>query len=65
MSEGGPKTRPRSRDLFSEGFPGEIAMTKLAATLFTTAIFYFVSASAAFAQVKRVEMKIDGYLCGN
>jgi hypothetical protein len=28
-------------------------------------VLMFGSASVSFAQVKRVEMHIDGYLCGN
>lgn len=29
------------------------------------ALLFFVNTATAQAQVKRVEMKIDGYLCGN
>ncbi len=34
------------------------------AVLCATAVL-FATAGNGFAQVKRVEMKIDGYLCGN
>jgi len=39
---------------------------KQAATSFVTVLLLMLAISAAaVAQVKRVEMKIDGYLCGN
>ena len=39
---------------------------KQAATSFVTVLLLVMAISgAAVAQVKRVEMKIDGYLCGN
>jgi hypothetical protein len=44
---------------------GDIAMKKVIAAAFFALILLILSASAGFAQVKRVEMKIDGYLCGN
>lgn len=31
----------------------------------SVALLLLASSGATFAQVKRVEMKIDGYLCGN
>lgn len=40
-------------------------MMKLAQAALTVALLLLVSAGSALAQVKRVEMKIDGYLCGN
>lgn len=40
-------------------------MKRLTVTLFGCLLILLASANAGFAQVKRVEMKIDGYLCGN
>jgi hypothetical protein len=40
-------------------------MKKVIAAAFFALILLILSASTGFAQVKRVEMKIDGYLCGN
>jgi hypothetical protein len=40
-------------------------MKRLATAALNAVILAFVVTSAGFAQVKRVEMKIDGYLCGN
>ena len=40
-------------------------MMRLTITLFGCLLILLVSPGASFAQVKRVEMKIDGYLCGN
>jgi hypothetical protein len=40
-------------------------MKRLAATTLGVIILLFTAADAATAQVKRIEMKIDGYLCGN
>ncbi len=42
-----------------------IAMKRLATAALGAVLFSLVSAGDSFAQVKRVEMKIDGYLCGN
>jgi hypothetical protein len=44
---------------------GEFAMKRLAIAALGAALLSLVNAGAGFAQVKRVEMKIDGYLCGN
>jgi hypothetical protein len=40
-------------------------MKRLATAALGAILFSLVNASAGLAQVKRVEMKIDGYLCGN
>jgi hypothetical protein len=40
-------------------------MKKLATAALGAVLLSLVSVGAGFAQVKRVEMKIDGYLCGN
>jgi len=40
-------------------------MKRLTNTLCGCLLILLVSAGAGFAQAKRVEMKIDGYLCGN
>jgi hypothetical protein len=34
-------------------------------SLFVAAVLMAAGAATGLAQVKRVEMKIDGYLCGN
>jgi hypothetical protein len=44
---------------------GEFAMIRLATAALGAVLLSLVSAGAGLAQVKRVEMKIDGYLCGN
>lgn len=44
---------------------GDFAMKRLATMALGAALLSLVSAGISFAQVKRVEMKIDGYLCGN
>jgi hypothetical protein len=40
-------------------------MKRLAISALSAVLFSIVSAGAGLAQVKHVEMKIDGYLCGN
>ena len=40
-------------------------MKRFATTALGAALLLIVSAATGLAQVKRVEMKIDGYLCGN
>ena len=40
-------------------------MKRLATAALGVALLSLVSAGIGLAQVKRVEMKIDGYLCGN
>jgi hypothetical protein len=40
-------------------------MKKFATAALAAALLLFVGADTGLAQVKRVEMKIDGYLCGN
>jgi hypothetical protein len=40
-------------------------MKRLATSALSAILLSIVSASIGLAQVKRVEMKIDGYLCGN
>lgn len=40
-------------------------MKKLAAATLAVVFSMLTLSSAAVAQVKRAEMKIDGYLCGN
>jgi hypothetical protein len=44
---------------------GEFAMKRLATAALGAVLLSLVSAGIGLAQVKRVEMKIDGYLCGN
>jgi hypothetical protein len=40
-------------------------MKRIATAALGAVLLSLVSAGAGLAQVKRVEMKIDGYLCGN
>ena len=40
-------------------------MKRLATAALSAILLLLVSAATGRAQVKRVEMKIDGYLCGN
>jgi hypothetical protein len=40
-------------------------MKRLATSALSAVILSLVFAGIGLAQVKRVEMKIDGYLCGN
>jgi len=40
-------------------------MKRLATATLNAVLLSLVIAGASLAQVKRVEMKIDGYLCGN
>ena len=40
-------------------------MKQFATSFVTVLLMLLAISSAAVAQVKRVEMKIDGYLCGN
>jgi hypothetical protein len=44
---------------------GDTTMTKLTVAAIGAVLVLVVGAGTSFAQVKRVEMKIDGYLCGN
>jgi len=40
-------------------------MKRLATLALSAILLSIISAGTGLAQVKRVEMKIDGYLCGN
>ncbi len=40
-------------------------MKRLATMALSAVLLVLVSAGAGLAQVRHVEMKIDGYLCGN
>jgi hypothetical protein len=40
-------------------------MKRLTTAALSAILLSLVSAGVGLAQVKRVEMKIDGYLCGN
>jgi hypothetical protein len=40
-------------------------MKKIATLALSAVLMSIVSVATGLAQVKRVEMKIDGYLCGN
>jgi len=40
-------------------------MKRLATAALGAIIFSLLNSGVGLAQVKRVEMKIDGYLCGN
>jgi hypothetical protein len=40
-------------------------MKRLATATLSAVLLLLVNTGAGLAQVKRVEMKIDGYLCGN
>jgi len=40
-------------------------MKRFATMALSAVLFTLISAGSGLAQVKRVEMKIDGYLCGN
>lgn len=40
-------------------------MKRLVMMAFSAVLLLVISAGDGLAQVKRVEMKIDGYLCGN
>jgi hypothetical protein len=40
-------------------------MKRLATLALSAILLSIINASAGLAQAKRVEMKIDGYLCGN
>jgi hypothetical protein len=40
-------------------------MKRLATLALSAVLLSLISAATGLAQVKRVEMKIDGYLCGN
>jgi hypothetical protein len=44
---------------------GEFAMKRLATAALGAVLLSFLNSGIGLAQVKRVEMKIDGYLCGN
>ena len=41
------------------------SIKKLAIGALAAVLFSLINASIGLAQVKRIEMKIDGYLCGN
>ena len=49
----------------TQSIQGEFAMKRLATSALSAVILSLVFAGIGLAQVKRVEMKIDGYLCGN
>jgi hypothetical protein len=40
-------------------------MKRLATAVLSAILLLLVSVDTGLSQVKRVEMKIDGYLCGN
>jgi hypothetical protein len=40
-------------------------MKRLATSALGAVLLLLIGAGSGLAQVKRVEMKIDGYLCGN
>jgi len=40
-------------------------MKRIATLALSAALLSIISVATGVAQVKRVEMKIDGYLCGN
>jgi hypothetical protein len=44
---------------------GDLPQMKRLTLMGLGALLLLTGAGSAFAQVKRVEMKIDGYLCGN
>jgi hypothetical protein len=44
---------------------GEMTMKRLTLAALSALLFLLANSGATLAQVKRVEMKIDGYLCGN
>jgi len=44
---------------------GEFAMKRLTIAALSAVLLSLVNTGIGLAQVKRVEMKIDGYLCGN
>ncbi len=41
------------------------SLKRLATAALGAALLLLVGAGTGLAQVKRIEMKIDGYLCGN
>jgi hypothetical protein len=58
----------RSRPLLVQLIPsiqGEFAMKRLVTAALGAVLLSLVNSGIGLAQVKRVEMKIDGYLCGN
>jgi hypothetical protein len=62
---GGHRSRPPAPRSTRNTIQGEFAMKLLATTALGAVLLSLVSAGAGLAQVKRVEMNIDGYLCGN
>jgi len=62
---GGHRSRPPAPRSMHNTSQGEFAMKRLTITALGAVLLSLVSAGAGIAQVKRVEMKIDGYLCGN
>jgi hypothetical protein len=62
---GGHRSRPPAPRSTRNTIHGEFTMKRLATTALGAVLLSLVIAGAGLAQVKRVEMKIDGYLCGN
>ena len=62
---GGHRSRPPEPRSTHNTIQGEFVMKRLATAALGAVLLSLVSAGAGLAQVKRVEMKIDGYLCGN
>jgi uncharacterized membrane protein YvlD (DUF360 family) len=58
------RTRPLSIQ-HTQSIQGEFAMKRFATAALGAILLSLVNAGIGLAQVKRVEMKIDGYLCGN
>lgn len=58
------RSRPPAPRSMRITIQGEFAMKRLVTAALSAVLLSLVSASAGLAQVKRVEMKIDGYLCG-
>jgi len=64
MGGGGHCPRPL-RVQRTSSIQGEFAMKRIATAALGAVLLSLVGAGIGLAQVKRVEMKIDGYLCGN
>ena len=64
MGRGFYRSRPLT-NANSHYFQGENAMKRVATVSLSVVLLLLALSGAAVAQVKRVEMKIDGYLCGN
>jgi hypothetical protein len=62
---GGHRSRPPAPRSTHSTIQGEFAMKRLTTAALSAILLSLVSAGVGLAQVKRVEMKIDGYLCGN